>query len=235
MQLRVLLVLRLPQQQLQLNNSSQKQTYRRNSVGFLFLLERICIMKYLIAGLGNIGTEYDNTRHNIGFDVVNALAAASENVLWENGRKAHVAWMKHKGRSLLLLKPATYMNLSGEAVRFWLQQEKIAVENLLVIADELALPFGSIQIRPKGGSAGHNGLTSIIEELNTEEFARVRFGIGGNYAKGYQSDYVLGKWEKEEKEALPPLIKTACDIVKGFVSIGLQQTMNAYNRKKPAE
>lgn len=190
-------------------------------------------MKYLIAGLGNIGAEYDFTRHNIGFNVVDVLSTSVEGVAWENGRKAHVARMKHKGRSLILLKPTTYMNLSGEAIRFWMQQEKIPIENLLVIADELALPFGSIQIRPKGGSAGHNGLINIIEELNTEEFARLRFGVGGDYAKGHQVNYVLGRWEKNEIEKLPALIKTSCDIVKAFVSIGLQQTMNIYNRKKP--
>ncbi|MEP7263895.1 MAG: aminoacyl-tRNA hydrolase [Bacteroidota bacterium] len=188
-------------------------------------------MKYLIAGLGNIGTEYEMTRHNIGFEIIDALAAGSEDVKFESGRKASVARMRHKGRTLVLIKPTTYMNLSGEAVQYWLQQEKIAKENLLVLADELALPFGTIQIRPKGGSAGHNGLSSIMECLNTEEFARVRFGIGSDFAKGYQVNYVLGKWESDQKEKLPALIKTSCDIIKSFASIGLQQTMNHFNKK----
>ena len=189
-------------------------------------------MKYLVAGLGNIGSEYEHTRHNIGFDVVDSLAAGSEGVVFKSDRKASVATIKHKGRTIILIKPTTYMNLSGEAVKYWLDKEKIPVENLLVIADELALPFGQIQIRPKGGSAGHNGLTNIIEELNTEEFARVRFGIGGDYPKGAQVNFVLGRWEAREADLLPDLIKTAGDIVKGFATIGLQHTMNAYNKRK---
>lgn len=188
-------------------------------------------MKYLIAGLGNIGAEYDHTRHNIGFDVVDALTDSVEGLHFETGRKAMVAQMRHKGRTLILLKPTTYMNLSGEAIQYWLQQEKIQIQNLLVIADDLALPFGSLRLRPKGGSAGHNGLESIIECLQTEEYPRLRFGIGSDFPKGQQVRHVLGRWEKNEVELLQPRIKTACDIIKSFVSIGLQETMNLYNKK----
>ncbi len=189
-------------------------------------------MKYLIAGLGNIGAEYDHTRHNIGFDVLDYLVSGIEGLKFESGRKAVIARMKHKGRTLILIKPTTYMNLSGEALQYWMQQEKIPIENLLVVADELALPFGTIQIRPKGGSAGHNGLSSIMECLNTEEFARIRFGIGSDFAKGYQVNYVLGKWEAQQQELLPPLIKTSSEIIKSFAAIGLQKTMNQFNNRK---
>ncbi len=194
---------------------------------FLFTLQ----MKYLIAGLGNIGAEYDHTRHNIGFDVIDSLAASVEGLQFEMGRKAMVANMRHRGRTLILLKPTTFMNLSGEAIQYWLQQEKIQIQNLLVIADDLALPFGSLRLRPKGGSAGHNGIESIIECLQTEEFPRLRFGIGSDFSKGQQVRYVLGRWEKNEMELLKPRMITACDIIKSFVSIGLQETMNLYNNK----
>ena len=188
-------------------------------------------MKYLIAGLGNIGAEYDHSRHNIGFDVLDALSTGIEGLRFETGRKAMVAQMKHRGRSLILLKPTTYMNLSGEAIQYWLQQEKIQIQNLLVITDDLALPFGTLRLKPKGGSAGHNGLTNIIECLGTEEFVRLRFGIGSDFAKGHQVRYVLSRWEKNEEELLTSRIKTACDIIKSFASIGLQETMNLYNNK----
>ena len=188
-------------------------------------------MKYLIAGLGNIGAEYDHTRHNIGFDVIDRLAASVEGFRFESGRKALVGTMRYKGRSILLLKPTTYMNLSGEAIQYWMHQEKIQLQNLLVITDDLALPFGSLRLRPKGGSAGHNGLTNIIECIQTEEFARLRFGIGSDFAKGHQVRYVLSRWEKNEIDLLGPRIMIACDIIKSFTSIGLQETMNLYNNK----
>ncbi len=188
-------------------------------------------MKYLIAGLGNIGAEYDHTRHNIGFDVLDALASGVDGLHFETGRKATFAQMRHRGRTLILLKPTTYMNLSGEAIQYWLQQEKIQIQNLLVIADDLALPFGTLRLKPKGGSAGHNGIASIIECLGTEEFPRLRFGIGSDFAKGQQVRYVLSRWEKNEAELLTTRIKTAGDIIKSFVSIGLQETMNLYNNK----
>ena len=188
-------------------------------------------MKYLIAGLGNIGSEYENTRHNIGFDVIDALVAGKEVFRFEVGRKALVGELRHKGRTLILLKPTTYMNLSGEAIQYWIQQEKIQLQNLLVITDDLALPFGSLRLRPKGSSAGHNGIASIIECLQTEEFPRLRFGIGNEFAKGHQVRFVLSRWEKNEMELLTTRIETACEIIKSFVSIGLQETMNLYNKK----
>ena len=191
-------------------------------------------MKYLIAGLGNIGSEYDGTRHNIGFDVADALVNDAEGK-FEQGRKVHVAHIRHKGRTLIVIKPTTYMNLSGEAVQYWMQQEKISLENLLVVTDDLALPYGTLRLRPKGGSAGHNGLVSIIECLGTENFPRLRFGIGSDFAKGHQVRFVLSRWEKNELELLPARIKTACDIVKGFTTMGLQQTMNLYNTKNLRE
>ena len=187
-------------------------------------------MKFLIAGLGNIGAEYANTRHNIGFTVLDAFAEAS-NFTFQSDRLGSVAYAKHKGRTLVLIKPSTYMNLSGKAINYWLQQEKISIENLLVITDDIALPFGTVRIRSKGGDGGHNGLTSIIETLGTQEFARVRFGIGSDFAKGYQSDYVLGEWSDEQKKLLPERIKKSIEVIKSFATIGLQNTMNQYNKK----
>ena len=196
---------------------------------FLFLFA--FIMKYLIAGLGNIGTEYEGTRHNIGFDVVDKLASIGENVVFETAKKSMLARMKYKGRTLLLLKPTTYMNLSGEAVQYWMQQEKIQLQNLLIITDDLALPFGTLRLKPKGGSAGHNGITSVIECLNTEEFPRLRFGIGNNFSKGSQVRYVLSKWDQSERELLETRMTTACDIIKTFTLMGIQETMNLFNNK----
>lgn len=176
-------------------------------------------MKYLIAGLGNIGDEYANTRHNIGFDVVEALARLS-GVSFQNGRYADIARLKVKNKSLILIKPTTYMNLSGKAVRYWLETEKIPMENLLVVVDDIALPPGMLRLRMKGGPGGHNGLISIIETLGTEEFARLRFGIGNDFAKGYQTEYVLGKWTKAEEELLIPKIGEAVEMIKAHVLAG---------------
>lgn len=187
-------------------------------------------MKFLIAGLGNIGPDYVNTRHNIGFDVADAVAS-SLNASFSLGKKAWVAEARHKGKQLIIIKPTTFMNLSGEAVRYWMQDQKIARENVLVVTDDLALPFGTLRMRPAGGAAGHNGITSIIECLGTDQFARLRFGIGNDYPKGRQVDYVLGKWGKEEAAALPERISVAEDMVKSFAAIGLSMTMNAFNNK----
>jgi peptidyl-tRNA hydrolase, PTH1 family len=174
-------------------------------------------MKYLIAGLGNIGDEYANTRHNIGFTVVDVLARLS-GVSFQSGRYADVARLKIKNKTLVLIKPSTYMNLSGKAVRYWLDKEKIPLENLLVVVDDIALPPGQLRLRMKGGPGGHNGLISIIETLETEEFARLRFGIGNDFAKGYQTEYVLGKWTKAEEEVLIPKITEAVEMIKSFVN-----------------
>ncbi len=187
-------------------------------------------MKYLIAGLGNIGAEYAETRHNIGFKVLDALAGAS-NTLFTTGRYGDVAELKHKGRTLLLLKPSTYMNLSGKAVRYWMEAERIAPENLLVISDDIALPFGTLRLRAKGSAGGHNGLKNIAELLGTEDFARMRFGVGGDFPRGHQVDYVLGEWTEDERAALPERLKTFGDAVLSFATIGLARTMNEYNKK----
>lgn len=186
--------------------------------------------KFLIVGLGNIGDEYAETRHNIGFKIVDALAATSA-IKFTTDRYADVAELKHKGKTLILIKPSTYMNLSGKAVNYWLQSEKIEVENMLVLVDELALPFGKIRIGPKGSDGGHNGLTSIQEVLNTNNYPRLRFGIGNEFNKGSQVNYVLGKWSEEELKTLTERIKIASDAVKAFSFIGLQRCMNEFNNK----
>jgi PTH1 family peptidyl-tRNA hydrolase len=187
-------------------------------------------MKYLIVGLGNIGAEYENTRHNIGFTVLDALAKAS-NIFFTEGRHAHVSELKFKGRTIVLVKPTTFMNLSGKAVNYWLQQHSIPVENMLVITDDLALPFGKIRLRPSGSDGGHNGLKDIIAVLGHNNFARLRFGIGSEFSKGHQSNYVLGKWSSEEEKALQPRIELCAEIIKGFTTAGLQRTMNDFNNR----
>lgn len=187
-------------------------------------------MKYLIIGLGNIGDEYQNTRHNIGFIVLDALAQQAK-IDFESKRLASVAKMKYRGRSLILIKPSTYMNLSGKAFKYWLSHEKISLENSLTILDDIALPIGKLRMKTKGSDGSHNGLTSIIEHLDTFEFPRLRFGIGKNFAPGYQSEYVLSRWTKAEEEILIPRIKIATDIVKSFVTIGIELTMTKYNSK----
>ena len=160
-------------------------------------------MKYLIVGLGNIGAEYRNTRHNIGFMVLDALAKAS-NLVFADGRYGATATLSVKGRQLILLKPSTYMNLSGNAVRYWMQQEKIPIENVLVVLDEIALPLGTLRMRKKGSDAGHNGLANIIESLGTNVFPRLRFGIGDDFPRGKQIDFVLGKWKPSELDIIEP-------------------------------
>jgi PTH1 family peptidyl-tRNA hydrolase len=188
-------------------------------------------VKYLIVGLGNIGEEYKNTRHNVGFKILDALAGASNVVFDVNKRYGAVAEYKFKGRTFLLLKPATYMNLSGNAVRYWMQKENIELENVLIIVDDLALPFGAVRMRGKGGDAGHNGLKHINEILGTNEYARVRFGIGSEFGKGQQVDYVLGEWSEEEEKALPDRIDLVIQLVKSFGTVGLARTMNQFNNK----
>ena len=187
-------------------------------------------MKYLIVGLGNIGAEYADTRHNIGFNVLDAFAKAS-NAVFTASRYGAVAEVKHKGRTLILLKPSTYMNLSGKAVHYWLQQEKIELSNLFVIVDDIALPFGSLRIRAKGSDGGHNGLKNINEMLGTQDYCRLRFGIGGDFPRGMQVDYVLGHWTEEERQALPERIDVAGEIIRSFTTVGIERTMNAFNKK----
>lgn len=187
-------------------------------------------MKYLIVGLGNIGVEYANTRHNIGFNVLDALAKAS-NTVFTTERYGDVATIRHKGRTLVLLKPSTYMNLSGKAVRYWMDAEKIAPENLLIVSDDIALPYGALRIRPKGSAGGHNGLKNIAELLGTEEYARMRFGVGGEFARGHQVDYVLGEWSEEELAAMPERLKLFGEAILAFTTVGLEKMMNLYNKK----
>lgn len=185
-------------------------------------------MKYLIVGLGNMGAEYDDTRHNIGFEIVDALAEAA-GVSFKNDQLGDIAEIKHRGRTLVLLKPSTYMNRSGKAVRYWLQKKKIQVAKLLVIVDDINLPFGKVRLRGKGGDGGHNGLKDINQVLGNSQYARIRIGIGNDFSKGRQVDYVLGEWSAEEREKLPEIVKKAADISKSFAAIGLGNTMNQFN------
>lgn len=187
-------------------------------------------MKYLIVGLGNIGEEYQNTRHNIGFKILDALAGAS-NISFSDRRYGAVAEMKHAGRTFILLKPSTYMNLSGRAVHYWMQKEKIPVDKVLILVDDLALPLGKIRLRAKGSDAGHNGLKNINQVLGRQDYARLRFGIGDDFPKGYQIDHVLGKWSPEEEDVLPERIKLCIDIIKAFGTIGVHRAMSQFNNK----
>jgi PTH1 family peptidyl-tRNA hydrolase len=186
--------------------------------------------KFLIAGLGNIGDEYNETRHNIGFKVLDELAK-KEGLSFRTDRLAAVSEYKFKGRIFVLIKPSTFMNLSGKAINFWMQAEKISLENVLIITDDLALPFGALRMKTKGSDGGHNGLKSIQETLNNTEYTRLRFGIGSEFSKGRQVDYVLGTWSEEEKNALPPRIEMAVEIIRSFGTIGPQRTMTAFNNK----
>jgi PTH1 family peptidyl-tRNA hydrolase len=186
-------------------------------------------MKYLIAGLGNIGPDYAQTRHNIGFMVLDAFAKAS-NAVFEDRRYGFVAEMRLRNKSLLLLKPSTFMNLSGNAIRYWLQKEKIETENLLVVVDDLALPFGTLRLKSKGSDAGHNGLKHI-QELIGQNYPRLRFGIGNDFPRGAQVNYVLEEFSDEEKQKLPERIETAADIIRSFCLAGINTTMNQYNNK----
>jgi PTH1 family peptidyl-tRNA hydrolase len=188
-------------------------------------------MKYLIVGLGNIGAEYANTRHNIGFRILDALAETA-NIEFTEARYGAVAEYKFKGRIFVLVKPNTYMNLSGKSVNYWLQKEKIPVENMMVLVDDLALPFETLRLRPGGSAAGHNGLKHINEILGHQNYNRLRFGIGADFGKGQQVDYVLGEWSPEELEKLPELYKICINMIKGMSTIGIQKTMTAYNTKK---
>lgn len=185
-------------------------------------------MKYLIAGLGNIGDEYENTRHNIGFSILDAIAA-KEQLTFVLDRHAHMAEYKFKGRTLILIKPTTYMNVSGKAVQYWLSTQKIALENLLVVTDDIALPFGKIRIKGKGSDGGHNGLKHIQETLQTQQYARLRFGVGNEFSKGKQVDYVLGKWNAEETKLLPDNIQKSIEAIQSFTTIGIERTMNFFN------
>jgi len=185
-------------------------------------------MKYLIVGLGNPGDEYAQTRHNIGFDVLDALCAAKEGV-WETVKHGWKVELSHKGRKMILLKPNTYMNLSGKAVAYWMQQEKIALENVTVVTDDLALPVAKLRLKPKGSDGGHNGLKSINASLNTPNYPRLRFGIGNEFAKGQQVDFVLGKWTNDEQILIDEAIKRAVAGIEELVWQGLPRAMMKLN------
>lgn len=186
-------------------------------------------MKYLIVGIGNIGETYENTRHNAGFSVLDTLAEKSK-LNFSLERYGFRATYKFKGRTFELLKPSTYVNLSGKAVNYWLQKEKISIENLLVIVDDLALPFGTLRLKTKGSDAGHNGLKDINYQLGTQNYARLRFGIGDTFSRGKQVDYVLGKWTAEEEAHLPILFKKSIEVIKAIGTIGIGRAMNEYNK-----
>lgn len=188
-------------------------------------------MKYLVTGLGNVGDEYHNTRHNIGFTILDTLAKAS-GIVFSDKRYGFVTEYKYKSRTFILLKPNTYVNLSGKAVNYWMQKESVSPENLLILLDDLSLPFGTIRLRARGGDGGHNGLTSIIENLGHPDFARLRFGIGGDFPYGLQVNYVLGQWNDEETAALPGKIKVCTEIIQSFGTLGIERTMNLFNNNK---
>ena len=188
------------------------------------------MMKHLIAGLGNIGEEYRNTRHNVGFMVLDAAAAAS-GISFTDSRYGSVATLRHKNAQLVLLKPSTFMNLSGNAVRYWLKKEKITPENLLVITDDIAIPTGSIRLRASGSPGGHNGLASISEVLGTDLYARLRIGIGNDFPRGGQVNYVLGRWSPEELAVIEKRIPLAVEMILHFALAGCELTMTAYNKK----
>lgn len=192
--------------------------------------ETIDMKKFLIAGLGNIGPKYHNTRHNIGFRVLDHLAE-QESLSFETDKLGDIATYKFKGRTFILLKPSTYMNLSGKALNYWLQKEKIPLENLLVITDDLNLPFGTIRVKTKGSDGGHNGLKDIQTQLNTTSYNRFRFGISNEYIKGRQVDYVLGEWDEEEEAKMPERLKLAVEVIKSFGTAGVNNTMNTFNGK----
>ena len=187
-------------------------------------------MKYLIVGLGNIGAEYRDTRHNIGFKILDALAEAS-NITFSTQRYGDVAYMRVKNQNLVLLKPSTYMNLSGEAVRFWKNKENIALENILIVVDDISLPFGAIRLKGKGSDGGHNGLKNITAMLQTESYARLRFGIGNDFPRGAQIDYVLGTFSEEQQNIFKERANIAIDAIKNFCLSGLSFTMAHFNNK----
>ena len=191
-------------------------------------------MNYLVVGLGNIGAEYANTRHNMGFMVLDAWAQAS-NILFESGRYGSTATISFKGRKFTLLKPSTYMNLSGKAVRYWMNELNIPLENLLVLSDDLNIPFGTLRLRKNGSAGGHNGLTNINELIGTQDYARIRLGIGNEFGRGQQVGYVLGELSKEEQEQMPDICKRTIEGIKAWATIGADRAMNIVNTKPKAE
>ncbi len=188
-------------------------------------------MKFLIVGLGNIGGEYNDTRHNIGFDILD-LFAIKHDAKFTTEKLGDVCTLKFKGRTLILLKPSTFMNLSGKAVHYWLQKEKIPIERLLIITDDIAFPLETQKIKKSGSAGGHNGLKSVEESLGSQQYARLRFGVGNNFGRGRQVEYVLGKWNDKEIPFIQKKVTQSIEIIEHFVTIGLERTMNYFNNKK---
>ncbi len=192
--------------------------------------KEVLMKKFLIVGLGNIGDKYTNTRHNIGFKIVDEVAEEHK-VTFDTEKLGDVATFRFKGRTFILLKPSTFMNLSGKSVKYWMDKENISIENILVVTDDVNIDFGVIRIKAKGSAGGHNGLKDIQEKLNTQQYARFRFGVGGNYSKGRQADFVLGEWNKEETSQLIERLPTSAKIIPSFGTAGLANTMNTFNGK----
>jgi PTH1 family peptidyl-tRNA hydrolase len=185
-------------------------------------------MKYLIVGLGNMHPDYDDTRHNVGFDVVDVMAEEA-GAAWKISQLGAVAKIKHRGRTLVLLKPSTYMNRSGKSIKYWMQKEKVPIDRIMVVVDDIHLELGTLRMRAKGSDGGHNGLKDIQQHLGGTKYPRLRVGIGKEFYSGQQVDYVLGKWTSEERDKLPNILKKAGDAVKSFTAIGLGHTMSQYN------
>jgi len=192
--------------------------------------KEVLMKKFLIVGLGNIGPKYENTRHNIGFKILDEVVA-SQNISFVTEKLGDIAMFTFKGKKIILLKPSTFMNLSGKALKYWMQQENIALENVLVVTDDVHIDFGTIRVKAKGSAGGHNGLKDIQEKLNTDNYARFRFGVGANFPKGRQADFVLGEWSKEETSQLIERLPMSAKVVLSFVTDGLANTMNAFNGK----
>lgn len=199
-------------------------------LAFFNAKEKDNMKKYLIVGLGNIGEKYENTRHNIGFKILNHYAT-SNNFTFKTDKLGDIAYHKIKGRTLVFLKPSTYMNLSGKAIKYWMNKEKIPLDNLLVVTDDLNLSFGAIRLKSKGSDGGHNGLKDTQEKLQTTKYNRFRFGISSDFSEGRQVDYVLGNWSEEENDSLKERLKISNQIIESFVLSGLKNTMNDYNGK----
>jgi len=192
------------------------------------LKEKDIMKKFLVVGLGNIGAEYDETRHNIGFKILDYIAL-NEGFSFETAKLGSVGTFKYKGKSILCLKPSTYMNLSGKAVKYWMEKEKVPMENVLVITDDLNLPFGTLRLKSKGSDGGHNGLKDIQNTLQTTQYHRFRFGVSANFSKGRQVEYVLGKWDDDEQKNMPERLDKSCELVKSFIFSGAKNTMNLFN------
>lgn len=194
------------------------------------LQEQDRMKKFLVVGLGNIGPEYEETRHNIGFKVLERLSE-EEQFTFESAKLGAVGTFKYKGKSVLCLKPSTYMNLSGKAVKYWMDKENIALDNVLIITDDINLPFGTLRVKTKGSDGGHNGLKDVQNTLQTNQYNRFRFGVGADFGKGKQVDYVLGTWNEEEQKALPERLMKSTELIRSFVFAGIKNTMNQFNGK----